>query len=103
MLLFPNNSDESQCYLMKVSFSSTNLYDYLCGLKKGENCENICKIDPDASYNFLYRNYSKGVNISKHFFESGDCFYIQYTNNYPYIVEAVYHYQLKRTGDGSLS
>ena len=72
--------EEDKADLLHLITFSTVDSDVVAQIPVGTTFSEIMKLDPDGQYNFLYTSWSGAPQISYHFFESGKCFRLLYSN-----------------------
>lgn len=77
-------ADSTGAYLtlQNVSFSSLNNKDALIQVREGMSLEDVRSADPDGQYDSFLHNSSNYPQFSYHFFEDGECYFIQYKQNH---------------------
>ena len=76
--------------LEKIVFSSAEEKSFYA-LHTGMTLEDVKKIDSNGTYDFVYHSWSDYPQLSYHFFESGECFMINYDEH---IIKEIVHFTI---------
>jgi len=72
--------DNAQSSIQKIVFSDAGNQNKLQSLSVGSTLEEVRAADPTGQYDFLYASQSEFPQISYHYFISGDCYCIEYSD-----------------------